>query len=163
MSIRPACFGAKPTASGTGKTQACRNRTATHADLRMGFREKEDRTTGRLSVSYQPLPRRPIPGSLQAGFLAPGVRDHSGSQPPAAPSRRSNSLRQWQYAAVVTGYSGASAADSHGLPVYVLANTCNASNSMRDSEFVNPKNRDSFPARRWRRRSGAFGCRPAGR
>ena len=37
-------------------------------------------------------------------------------QSPAAPSHHDNASKQWLVAAVVTGYSGASAADSHGLP-----------------------------------------------
>lgn len=37
---------------------------------------------------------------------------------PAAPSHRNSALRKWHSAAFVAGYSGASAADLHGLPLW---------------------------------------------
>ena len=39
-------------------------------------------------------------------------------KPPVPPSRNRNIQFQWHIVTVVTGYSGASAADSHGLPKY---------------------------------------------
>ena len=58
---------------------------------------------------------------LQAGFLAPGfIRRFSSKRrkPPVTPSQNRNIRFQWHIVTVVTGYSGASAAESHGLPKY---------------------------------------------
>ncbi len=62
------------------------------------------------------------PGWSQGGLLASGSRGPRciawRPQPSAAPSHSRYAREQWPLAAVVAGYSGASAADSHGLPFW---------------------------------------------
>ncbi len=76
---------------------------------------------GRRQVFWLPVSFNNSPTSRSRSGILTRMRlliPNCRQKPPAAPSHPRYTRRKWHFAAVVTGYSGASAADFHGLPFW---------------------------------------------
>ena len=90
-------------------------------------------TTSNAKRTGRPRSREPDQAGRRQVFWLPGLTS-------AAPSHPASTAGQWHLAAVVTGNSGASAADSHGLPFCPNPwDTCNAIYHISHTAGVNIK------------------------
>jgi hypothetical protein len=110
-------------------------RTASKRNRPRGLRGTEACTSDSMRPTPCPQsgPRRfdQVGAGRSSGSRVASPHESLGSHPSAAPSRRVTHPNSGTRAAVVTGYSGASAADSHGLPCWALAGACNDRQSTR--------------------------------